>query len=75
MNWYKLASLIDNVQVARFSGNEIVLIIGGKRYAYSGVAGPVINETIGRLKRHPNKHEAGQQVNAIIRSLHKHIVI
>lgn len=73
MNWYKKSSLIDNIQVSRFSGDTLVLLIAGKRYEYNNVPGHIINETIETLKRMPNKFEAGRRLNTIIQNINDKI--
>ena len=74
MNWYKKSSIIDSIQVSRFSGDTLVLLIAGKRYEYSNVPGHIINETIDTLKRMPNKLEAGRRLNTIIQNMHDKLI-
>ena len=70
MNWFKtiLASFIDNVDVASYSGEHLTLIISGKRYKYFGVPGSYYAGEIKRWKTWENKNEAGKKVSGLIRA-------
>jgi hypothetical protein len=65
-NWYrnlKTASFIDTIGCESYSDSHAVLIVGGKKYLYSGLDGYAVNNTITRLRSMPNKQEAGRQAS------------
>jgi hypothetical protein len=72
INWYKLASLIDNVTVVSATGNSIVILINGRRYEYSGVPGTYYDNEIRRWKISKNKRKAGENISALIKNLDRY---
>lgn len=72
MNWYRktiASSFVDSVMCPVSSGGYLVLLVGGKRYEYSGVNGTGICSRIDRLKKMKNKMEAGRQIGSILQNL------
>jgi hypothetical protein len=73
MNWYKEASLIDNVQTVSQTAGSLVIMIGPKRYEYTGVPAEHLASEIARWKQWKNKHEAGKRVSALLKSLQPYL--
>ena|ERR1035437_2248338 len=71
MSWYKKASLsfIDNVGVAAWGDSYVTVVIGTKRYNYSGTDGHAINNKISQFKKMKNKQKAGALCSQFIKKL------
>lgn len=77
MNWYKIitaSSFVDIVNWTSKTGNSLSLIIGTHRYKYEGLDGVGIANTIDKLKKMKNKHEAGVKLHNLIENIKKYIV-
>ena len=74
MNWYKMASLIDVVQVGSFTGDSMQIYINGRKYQYINVPANFLNDQISAWKRWKNKMAAGKKMSALLKNLEKNLV-
>jgi hypothetical protein len=70
MSWFDFAgSFIDTVGVSSWGGSYAVVVIGTKRYNYSGTDGYAIKNQIARIKKIKNKNEAGRLLSQYLKKL------
>lgn len=70
----KTASLIDRIQVCSYSGGTLTILLGDKKYQYSGIPGSYLGPEINRWKTWKNKRLAGQKVSNLIKNLAQYLV-
>lgn len=71
MSWYKklASSFIDTVGVETYSESHALVIVGAKKYLYTGTDGYTINNQITKFRSMKNKFEAGKLCSQYLKRL------